>query len=187
VKIEYNEMIMKYVIALIPQNIDIFIDVAHQLFGPISQEYVLSKNNSLPHITLAQFLSENSEQLQHVWHELQHAAIPRVQFIGIGFTKKWDSKWNASLTVTRTSELIKLQQHIITVVKKYKVESVVPDGDIYRPHLTLARILVSEPVCIDFEKIPLADVGFKLVIGIGDEHGQLIEILFSEQQKRRSV
>lgn len=173
-------MTMKYIVALLPDTSDIFIHVANESFGAIAQDYMLS-NVSLPHVTLAQFTTEHANLLADICNDIQTIVeLPQIQFIGIGFTKKTETTWNASLTVARTSELIKLHQSILAILNKHSLKTISPSGDLYRPHLTLARITTTKSVILNFNEISLSNMNFKIVLGMGDAHGQFTKIIFPD-------
>ncbi len=108
---------MRYVIALLAMFPNLFIQEAQRQFSTVSQGYLLS-NNSLPHITLAQFYLDDEDRLIDIWHEIRTNVINvhQPRFLGISLTRKAKILWGISLLATRESELVK--KH--TVYKRIK-------------------------------------------------------------------
>lgn len=167
---------MRYNIALIATNPEKYINYAQKEFSDFAKGYLLSKN-SLPHITVAQFKEINRAKILLLWQEIQDSGliIPQINLIGVSLTRKNDNLWGISLIVKRCSELVRLQEAIITILKNYSIDCISPTGDLYRPHLTLARI--PELKITYFDEQLLDGCNFVLVIGECDENGQFIKII----------
>ncbi len=171
---------MRYIIALLAQEPEPFIQEAQRQFSPIAQGYLLS-NNSLPHITLAQFNVDDVYKLGKIWNELLTYIkdIPQPRFLGIGFSKKTKMPWGASLSVAREPELVALHLIVIDVLKNYGIQSITPSKELYRPHVTLARI--TEPRLSLFDDSILDPSSFILALGQGDENGQYLKTVLKKE------
>jgi hypothetical protein len=173
---------MRYIIALLAKLPDLYVQES-QKFALISSGYLLS-SNSLPHITLAQFdfsdidFNDQELKLSQIWLSIQKQIIslPQPKFIGFGFTRKFQDLWNISLTVARDPELVKLHLQITDILQKFDLKCISGFGDLYRQHLTLAR--VKEFKIYNFNNNLLDDVSFNLAIGKGDLNGQFLEVIY---------
>ncbi len=172
---------MRYIIALLAQEPDPFIQEAQRQFSDIAQGYLLS-NSSLPHITLAQFDLDDEQKLEEVWRELFACVkdIPQPRFTGIGFSKKAQGLWGTSLSVAREPELVNLHLMVIDVLKNHGIRSITHSKELYRPHVTLAR--VAEPKLSQFNDSILDPALFILALGQGDENGQYLNTVFQKDK-----
>ena len=172
---------MRYIIALLAINQNLFIEEAQKEFGHISQDYLLSQN-SLPHITLASFdLDDNNQNvIENIWQEIQSQIdiLPKIRFLGFGLSRKLKIFWNVSLTVARDPELVKLHNQVIEILKNNNLKCISEVGDLYRPHLTLARI--KELNMTNFNDKLLEPAEFVLAMGEGDIHGQFLKVIFKK-------
>jgi 2'-5' RNA ligase len=169
---------MRYIIALLAVNLQLFTDEAQKQFASISQDYILSQN-SLPHITLAQFDVDdsNGKLTELMWDDLvsQITSVPQPRFLGFGCTKKFKVFWNVSLSVACDPALVALHTQVLSVLEKYNLTCVSETGDLYRPHLTLARI---KQLKIDsFNDALLEPHEFVLAFGQGDINGQFVKTI----------
>lgn len=136
-----------YMIALIPPQDMIMTctQAAQKLFSSVSDDYLLSEH-SLPHITVCQFECEQKQIAQAVWKEVASQitthSVP-VQLRGISFIKGLEAHrgfyW-AELAVARDEELMKMHRLAVVVTQARGLTCLNEIGDLYRPHLTLARI-----------------------------------------------
>ena len=170
---------MRYIIALLPTNQNLFIEEAQKQFGTNYESYLLSQN-SLPHITLGSFDLEDNNQnvIENIWQETksQITALPKIRFLGFGLSRKLKIFWNVSLTVARDTQLVELHNQVAKILRKYNLKAVNETGDLYRPHLTLARI--KELNITNFNDKILEPTECNLVIGQGDINGQLLKVLY---------
>ncbi len=169
---------MRYIIALLAAIPNPFIQEAQEQFSAISEGYLLS-GSSLPHVTLAQFYLSDKDALLDIWHTIQDhiTDIPQPKFTGMGFTKKAKNLWGASLSVEREPGLVKLHHIVVETLKTYNIQCISDMGELYRPHLTLARI--KELKVAHFNDSLLEITPFVLALGQGDENGQYLTTIFS--------
>lgn len=168
---------MRYIIALLAQYPNFFIQEAQKEFAGKHETYLLSEN-SLPHITLAQFNLENPELLSKIWDELHNKIvhIPQPKFLGLNFSKKSKNLWGVSLTVERSIDLVRLHNLVVGMLVQYNVKCLNQTEESYRPHLTLARI--KELKIESFNDKLLDEAPFVLAIGQSDQNGQFLKVIF---------
>lgn len=137
---------MSYMIALIPPPamIQMYTRVAQKLFSSISDNYLLSEHSS-PHITVCQFECAQQQIAQAIWSEVTSQAthtLP-IRFRGVSFIKGLEAHqgfyW-AELAVARDEELMKIHNDTVVTLQTHGLTPMNEMGDLYRPHLTLARI-----------------------------------------------
>ena len=68
---------MRYLFALVPPEKERspFIQVSQNLFGSLHDGYLLSEENSLPHITICAFLCEDFEKIEKLREDLRRSPI----------------------------------------------------------------------------------------------------------------
>lgn len=167
----------KYIVALLPSSQDKFIKDAHH-FKTIAKSYLLGKK-SLAHITLAQFLGY-AEDYESLSRFLLNKKLPKVKpsFTGIShLNDKHDTGiiW-VEYSIARQPDILTLQSQISTFLRQRGINLLNDDGNLYRPHLTLACIKADEKFPIPM-KSPFPSPNFDLAIGKADEHGQFNELL----------
>lgn len=168
-------LMIKYIIALLALQPQGYVDYAQNHFAPHSAEYLLG-SNSHPHITLAQFYG-TPENYAKICQELEAIQdVPEPQFTGLSFIqdKKDSDIWWTEFSAAREQKLLQLQRKITTIVESKKLELLNDKEDLYRPHLTLARIRQGN-ISYPLQTIPSSS--FILVIGEADERGQFIKVL----------
>jgi 2'-5' RNA ligase len=168
---------MRCIIALLAELPNLFIEEAQAQFSRIAEGYLLS-NDSLPHVTLAQFYLDNENELKKIWDELQTQVVtmPQPRFTGIGFTQKAKNLWGVSLSVARDSELLNLHCVVVDALQKHTIQPLNDSKELYRPHLTLARI--REPKLDNFNVTLLQATPFVFALGQADENGQYLKSIF---------
>lgn len=165
-------MFLKYIVALLALSPAGYIDFAQKHFSKVAAGYLLGAK-SAPHITVAQFYADQSSYniiKDHVT-TITTSIMPR--FIGISFVGDavHPDIWWAELSVARDSALLALHQKMINFLKMQKMKIINDHEDLYRPHLTLARIHATS---IHSSCPNLAPSPFILVLGQADELGQLV-------------
>ncbi|MGN6670898.1 MAG: 2'-5' RNA ligase family protein [Candidatus Nucleicultricaceae bacterium] len=152
-----------------------YITAAEHHFQHLADGYLLG-SESLPHITLAQFRAD-PEVLPALITAL--ALVPHIipiHLSGLGFSNKADTPlWGASLTVARSSNLLTLHQTVVHILAQHTLSPLNATGDLYRPHLTLARIHRLD--VHDFKKDIFEGDTFRLALGLSDELGQFKRVL----------
>jgi 2'-5' RNA ligase len=147
-----------------------------QRFAKQAQGYLLG-DHSLPHVTLAQFYA-NQQAYAAIVHDLQKVTnIPHLEFTGFNFGKddREEGTWWVSLSIARNPTLMDLHQSVCTILKKHQIQPINRIGDLYRPHLTLARI--QKVHLEDLSSAALDPSPFAFVIGEADEFGQFKKVL----------
>lgn len=137
---------MPYMIVLIPPQdiVRICIHEAQKMFLSMSDGYLLAEH-SLPHITVCQFECDREEVAQATWKEIASQTMDSfpVRLRGVSFIKGIEAHrefyW-AELAVARDEELMKVHQLTVAVIQARGLGCLNAVGDLYRPHLTLARI-----------------------------------------------
>lgn len=164
----------RYNIALLALKPEPYISVAQSHFSDQARCYLLGPE-SAPHITICQFYGESAVLPSLIRALATLEKSPPVRFTGLGFSKdKTPNMWGASLTIARTPELMKLHLGVVDVLNQQGLSPLNSSGDLYRPHLTLARI---EGLTVsNFSGDSLEDSPFSLVLGESDDWGQLRHI-----------
>jgi hypothetical protein len=169
-------MVQKYIIALLAVEPFNYIKAAQQLFSSNAEGYLLGPHSD-PHITLCQFYTDD-ERLAFIQDEIT-ALKSKVQPLFTGFSFIQDrqdaSFWWAELAVVRAPDLMLLHNKIVFNLKQKNIPCINDSGDLYRPHLTLAR--VKTPHLSHLNADLLQDRPFRLAIGYGDEIGQFIDVI----------
>ncbi len=157
-----------YMIALIPPQDMIMtcIQAAQKLFSSVSDDYLLSEH-SLPHITVCQFECEQKQIAQAVWNEVSSQTTPSlpIRLKGVSFIKGLEAHrgfyW-AELAVARDEELMKMHRLAVVIIQERGLTCLNEIGDLYRPHLTLARIRLPESLQTWSDDLIDSPVFFKL-------------------------
>jgi hypothetical protein len=171
----------KYNIAVIPTSqsktsqTKKIIELAH-ILSPIADKYLLG-NDSLPHVTLYQFVLDENE-IPNLWQKIFIAVNEKN--INLIFDKlscitfNDDTYW-ASLIPSNRETLNKIQVFIASILN-------MPANKSYDPHLTLIntknRNYESEVKNLVNHYLPINDA-FTLSLGEGDDIGQFIKLLHS--------
>ncbi|EKE08623.1 MAG: hypothetical protein ACD_17C00078G0008 [uncultured bacterium] len=130
-----------------------YIQAAQRLFSSGSDQCLLSAH-SLPHITLCQFDCEQ-EEASAIAKELEELKMNSylVRFTGFAFIQGLevhkDFYW-AELSVAREREIMKIYRTTATIIHSHELACLNDQEDLYRPHLTLARIRLSNTI----QKLP---------------------------------
>jgi len=131
------------------------IDYSRLVNSKILSTYKLN-DNSLPHITILQFIMEESKEYEIV-HKLFKLSFKKifVNFYGASFLPSKDRKtvW-IEISVERNNELIKLQNKVLQVLKPKKILNSL--GNKFRPHITISRC--------DIKQIPVNILDNKILI-----------------------
>lgn len=165
----------RYNIALIPfTRRQAFIELSH-CFSTIADSYLLGEK-SLPHVTLCQFETDESE-LDTIWKSvfaLMPNASLQLTFSEFSCVTKLSLNW-ISLLPDKIDILKKMHSEIASIIKTPLNKSFKE----YDPHMTL--INSKDPSYQKaIEKISYAPLTDKFTIALGrsDEMGQLTEVLY---------
>lgn len=168
-----DQMSVKYIVALLANNPKIYIDYVQTNLLAVASEYMLS-DSSAPHITLAQFFGTEQEyQDICIYLEEQNIRIPVLEFTGIAILKKNDFWW-VEYSLMKTQSLLALQKKVADFLQQRNLTLLNHSGDLYRPHLTLARINTTA-VSISLQTI-IPQSSFSLAIGEADSLGQFVKV-----------
>ena len=155
--------------------------MAQQLFQPVSHAYLLSEH-SLPHVTICQFDCASDDEAHSLWNQIEKLILPfPIQFTGMSFIKGWgihEEYYWAELSVARDHPLIEAHQKTAHFLQSKGYSCINDTGNLYRPHLTLARIKLPSfiPSWSDaILKVPTSY--FQYSLGRADSNGQYIKIL----------
>lgn len=167
-KIRYNAALL----ALEPQR---YVKEA-QRFSKNAQGYLLGEH-SLPHVTIAQFYAGPQTYAAIVDDLEKINTIPQLHFNGFHFGKDEHEAdvWWMSLSIAREPALVHFHQSVCAILKQHRIEPVSRSAELYRPHLTLARIHT-----VSLESLSatiLEPASFSFVVGESDEFGQFKKVL----------
>ena len=168
--------------ALILENPSIFIELAHRYYHSHQAAYLLG-SNSLPHITLCQFMVRDNALLEILKKEFQRLSNQHHFFsllklqAKIG-TKSFEQYQWIELTVKNTPALKKLHNEACAILERYAIACENPSKQYYQPHVTLAAIRKEDsltfPVCPD--NIFHQPISCYTTLGFSDETWQFIKI-----------
>jgi len=164
----------RYNIALLPESSSESVINLSSQFSSASAGYLLGKQ-SLPHVTLYQFLSDPND-IARIIQNLESSKIPRsidLIFSHFSYITFDDTIYWASLLPNRIDELNAMHRDVAGMIAH-------PIKENYDPHMTLLStrdknyVSLFEPT----EKVytPIMDT-FTLSIGESDNIGQLINIV----------
>lgn len=174
---------MRYIIGLIPLDSTLYAQAAQTLYSHMSDGYLLS-STVYPHITLAQFeLSDHEEKrIQVIWQDLTKFNINpfKPELIGIHLIKGLNSHegfhW-AQIGVERDPLIMKAHYRSLYILSKHQLFCLNDAGDIYKPHITLARIKLSQSIPLWPVEL-LAAQEFRLALGASDINGRYLHTLY---------
>lgn len=172
---------MRYIIGLCPLHPLPYIKIAQELFSDMSDGYLLSETVH-PHITLTQFETEDPKLLSTLWDNIQEYKIQPLMpdLIGFSFKKGKNEHKNfywAQIAVERESNIVAMHFQMLDILKKYHLVSLIDSEDIYKPHLTLARINLRKPIPVWPEDILKSSL-FKITLGASDQNGRYLEKIY---------
>lgn len=172
---------MLYNIALLALNPRPYCNVANELFADMSQGYILSEN-SHPHITLGQFMSDEPKSVEAIWEQIRLFDFKDLQpkFLGINFQKgagEHEGFYWAQIVVEREKSIMDMHLTVLNTLSGNEIKCITDNSDLYKPHVTLARILLNSPISLWPSHI-LNPTGFKITLGISDENGQYLKMLY---------
>ena len=192
---------MRFILALIPpkQTISVYLHAAQMLFSPVHDGYLLS-DNSLPHITVCQFECDNENDVQVIWKQIEKLNIrpfsPR--FTGLSFIKPFSPRFTglsfikgvgvheeyywAELSVARDQEMMKVHQLAAGIIRSKGLACLNDSDNLYRPHLTLARIRLPDTIQRWPDALLTNTSDFKFALARGDNNGQYLYTLFESPE-----
>jgi 2'-5' RNA ligase len=175
---------MRYILALVPTRevATTYIQTAQTLFGNHHDSYLLSEKVS-PHITVCQFETEQESKATLFWHQIDTLSNRKLfpRLTGVSFQKgmgKLKEFYWAEVSVAREEALMKVHQFALDALEKCGLHSVNDSGDLYRPHITLARIRLPETIQRWPDELFEDQGEYKLALALGDDHGQYLSTIF---------
>jgi len=178
---------MPYTIVLTPpvEQAAKYVEVSQTLYIECQPSYLLLEDGtSSPHITVVQFDCESTDLLTDVWTKIcekvcEEKTVPlNPPFVGVAFVEGngvYEGTTWVELSVKRgdkNSPIMKVHEAALEVLEHFGLKPLNACGNDYRPHLTLARIIMPEQMkawAKDFFKNPGY---FKLELGLSDEKWQ---------------
>jgi 2'-5' RNA ligase len=166
---------------------DLFVDLAHKLPQRSYAGYLLSER-SLPHITLCQFQVDDERVIKVLKNELQRyqgSFVP--QITGISFlpgSNEFKNEVWIEFSVLREATLIEIQNDMVRLLHNHNITISNNAGAIYRPHITLAKVVRSCMVGINLNSFSHTwslllerKIKFDVVLGLSDHNWQFVEIV----------
>lgn len=174
---------MRYILAFVPsdENINTYRQASQKLFSKVQEGYLLLEN-IIPHITICQFQCE-VPKMETIWNQIEELKIPSLipRFVGVGFVKGegvHESYYWAQIIVARDERIMKPHLAVVKILRSQHLICLNDSEDLYNPHLTLARIRLPDIIERWSDNLTDNPSSFKMVIGEGDDNGQLLKILF---------
>ncbi len=174
---------MRFILALIPpkETVAAFIQAAQMLFASDNDGYLLSET-SLPHVTVCQFECDSEQEARAIWQRVDSLNIQPIplRFTGVSFVKGTglhkEAYWT-ELSIARNENVMRIHRIASEIVRAQGFHSLNDSGDLYRPHLTLARIRLPDVISRWPEELLKSAGHFKLALARGDQNGQYLQTL----------
>jgi hypothetical protein len=185
---------MPYTIVLTPpaeQSIK-YVEASQILYSDCQPSYLLTQDGtSSPHITVVQFDCKSFDLAHKVWTKTceemsKENILPFTPpFIGVAFIEGsglYENTTWVELSIKRgdkNSPIMKVHYAALEVLAQFGLKPLNACGNDYRPHLTLARIVMPELMRTWSKNLCENPGNFKLEFGLSDEkwqYAQTIEI-----------
>jgi hypothetical protein len=183
--LSFSKNRMHYTIVLAPASESKKYVEASQIYNEYQPSYLLNANgSSSPHITIVQFDCDSPEIAHKVWADMCEqmrkenfgSFIP--SFVGMSFIEGLGlyvgTTW-VELSVQKgdiDSPLMKAHHAALASLKKFGLEPLNAVGNNYRPHLTLARIVMPKHIPVWSKNLFENPENFNLEFGLSDEKWQ---------------
>lgn len=172
------DKLIQYNIALLAENPLPFQKVANDLFLDVSDGYLLS-DNSLTHITICQFVTDNQTIPEKIFKDVQTLNIKHYNPKMLGFSfqkgpKKHEGFYMAQIFIEREPALMTIHNRTLDILRDFGINCLNDHAELYKPHITLARIKLIKPIPIWHDSI-LNSARFKLTLGLSDQNGQYLQ------------
>lgn len=178
---------MPYTIVLTPpaDQATKYVEASQALYRDYQPSYLLAADgSSSPHITVVQFDCDSPEIANEFWvymcekmNEEQFAPF-EPPFTGMSFIEgvgSYEGTTWIELSVKRGDEnspIMRVHYAALEALKRFNLKPLNAVGNNYRPHLTLARIVMPEQMKV-WSKNLYANIGnFSLEFGLSDEKWQ---------------
>ncbi|MFI5344574.1 MAG: hypothetical protein ACHQUC_10175 [Chlamydiales bacterium] len=193
---------MPYTIVLAPpiDETEKYIKTSQELYSDYQPSYLLnSEGTSSPHITVVQFDCPTAEGAYEVWYkicdELDALRFESFSppFSGLAFVDgvgPYNNTTWVELSVKRGDEdspIMKVHCAALKVLKSSNIEPLNASQSNYRPHLTLARIILPKHVKTCPKSLYENSGKFRMEFGLSDEKWQYARTLeiFPEKDDER--
>jgi len=191
---------MHYTIVLTPPPTQAsrYVETSQALYTHYQPSYLLTEDrSSAPHITVVQFDCDSPEQAKMVWSyvcdKMEEEQIEPFEppFTGISFiegTGPYKGSTWVELSIQRGNQnapIMKIHNITLKALEAFHLKPLNASGNDYRPHLTLARIVMPKEMKT-WTKALFENPGFfNLEFGLSDEKWQYAHTLaaFSAQTK----
>ena len=182
---------MKYTIVLSPSAPEQYIAESQALYGDLATDYLLNnEGTSSPHITIVQFDSPNEEIARQVWHQFCHQMEKEgfspfaPNFTGLSLIEgrgPYSGTIWIELSVERGA-IASIHNCALDILRQAQLKALNASGENFRPHLTLARVLLQQSNATFPKQSILSNPGeFYLAFGLSDSRWQLEAILESSR------
>lgn len=162
-----------------------YVEVSQGIYSDYQPSYLLTKDgSSSPHITVVQFECDSPEIANKVWgcmcdkmNKVQFEAFAP-PFTGMSFIESvgpYEGTTWVELSVKRGEEnspIMKVHYAALEALKCFNLEPLNAVGNNYRPHLTLARIVMPERMEVWSKNLYTNTGNFNLEFGLSDEKWQ---------------
>ena len=192
---------MPYTIVLTPpaDQSAKYVEVSQAIYSDYQPSYLLTEDgSSSPHITVVQFECASPDIANEVWGymcdkmqkgQFEPFAPP---FTGMSFISgmgPYEGTTWVELSVTRGDEnspIMRVHYAAVEALKHFYLEPLNAVGNNYRPHLTLARIVMPERMEVWSKNLYANTGNFNLEFGLSDEKWQYAHNLgvFSGELKK---
>ncbi|MCK4934998.1 MAG: hypothetical protein KAR79_05375 [Simkaniaceae bacterium] len=162
-----------------------YIEVSQALYSQYQPQYLLNAyGTSSPHITVVQFDCDSPSLAQEIWKSMcEKMAEEKFEtfaplFAGVSFIEGvglYEGTTWVELAVKRgdkTSPIMKVHHTAVNVLKTFGLTPLNASCSDYRPHLTLARIVMPKQMEVWSKNLCENPGNFRLEFGLSDEHWQ---------------
>lgn len=192
---------MPYTIVLAPPSDQAlkYVEASQALYSNYQPSYLLAADgSSSPHITVVQFDCDSPDLANEVWgymcEKMEREAFEPFAppFTGMSFVEgagPYEGTTWVELSVQRgdqNSPIMRVHYAALEALKHFNLKPLNAVGNNYRPHLTLARIVMPKQMEV-WSKNLYANTGkFILEFGLSDEKWQYVQTLgvFSGELKK---
>lgn len=171
----------RYNLALIPKTKQPSFIACAQQFQDDTTDYLLGPQ-SIPHITLVQFRTDDDSVLEQIWHTASQAftslEMP-LMLTGphwIDDMKREHFIW-LQLMPHEPNDLHHIHMKLVAILNHYSILPINRSLELYEPHLTLAHTAHSAFInTLQAQHTEISDE-FYLALGLSDEIGQFLKII----------
>ena len=171
----------RYIVAMLASKPTYFVDYAQRNFAGKEANYILGEH-AKPHVTLVQFYGDHNDAsaVKDFIELLSDNPQPRYTGIQFGIDVNDSAALWANMGVARDPALLELHLKMVDFLKSRNLHALNDSGDLYYPHVTFARVKIDGIGC---EKPNIPDVVFNLALGVADEFGQFVKVLWVAESR----